>query len=74
MRKKPSPDTVALFTSMAEVMGWPSDRWHINMPIICDHCLNEEREAFPVQAADRSGRVWGDLCNVCFDELGCVVP
>lgn len=40
-------------------------------PRVCDHCQNEDREAFPYYAVDENGREWAHLCNPCFDILGC---
>lgn len=45
---------------------------HINMPYICDCCQDEKKEAFPYRVEDREGRLWTDLCNDCFEELGCI--
>lgn len=38
---------------------------------VCDHCDDEKKEAFPYCVKDRNGKHWGDLCNDCFDLLGC---
>lgn len=43
--------------------------FHISQPYVCDAC--KEVLAQPVDAVDRHGRKWGDLCPTCFDELGC---
>jgi hypothetical protein len=47
---------------------------HVNQPRICDHCKDANREAFPYHVYDSNGVLWEDLCNQCFDELGCAYP
>ena len=44
---------------------------HINVPIVCDHCRDDNKEAFPYDVYDAAGRHWRHLCNDCFDSLGC---
>lgn len=41
---------------------------------ICEHCQDNQKEAFPYGAYDPSGRYWEILCNECFDTLGCLYP
>lgn len=43
----------------------------LSTPRVCDHCRNPDKEAFPYGAIDRGGTRWEDLCNECYDLLGC---
>lgn len=43
----------------------------ISTPRVCDHCRNPDEEAFPFGAIDRCGMRWDDLCNGCYESLGC---
>lgn len=45
--------------------------FHVTGVRICDHCKDPSVEAFPYCVTDPAGRYWGDLCNECFDLLGC---
>jgi hypothetical protein len=45
--------------------------FHVTGVRICDHCKDPGKEAFPYHVTDPAGQVWGDLCNECFDLLGC---
>lgn len=44
---------------------------HITPVRVCDHCGDSEKEAFPYGAVDRNGNTWQDLCNDCWEALGC---
>lgn len=44
---------------------------HIVGVRVCDHCMDDSKEAFPYNVMDAQGKFWDDLCNDCFDELGC---
>lgn len=47
---------------------------HINLTRICEHCHDEQKEAFPFGTYDLRGKYWNILCNECFEELGCRYP
>lgn len=80
MIKYPSPETMRALAEIAKVVidrhapttaGVPAS---IRIPgvRVCDHCRNEDEEAFPYSVFDAKGDFWDDLCNDCFDALGCV--
>lgn len=55
----------------SSVIGNNKVEMFITTPYICDHCEDDDKEAFPYHVRDKDGRFWADLCNGCFDELGC---
>lgn len=59
--------------AIAEALGCPGASFTITMPYICDNCQREDVEAFPYDVYDREGKHWEDLCNDCFEALGCEV-
>lgn len=67
--KKLSPQTVDFLALVADTLG--SQPLHITPAYVCDHCQNESKKAFPYGVYSKDGRFWGDLCNDCFDLLGC---
>lgn len=80
MYKPIDPETRAALIAMAHaaVLMHGADQdtsgpVHITGVRICDSCQNADVEAFPYHVQDRDGRWWQDLCNNCFDLLGCVV-
>lgn len=70
--KKLSPETIEAIVGIGKAMGAVSIASHGRM--VCDHCKDEDREAFPYFATDENGRVWRHLCNTCFDILNCAMP
>ncbi len=72
MRAEPSKELLAALAQVVENMDGTVTGIHINTPYICDCCRNEDEEAFPSHVPDRQGRLWADLCNDCFEEMGCV--
>lgn len=76
--KKPIPDKTieVIVKALADLHGATGERGslHIIGVRICDHCRNEDEEAFPYGVTDAQGRYWQDLCNDCFDALGCIYP
>lgn len=73
MRPKLSEDDIKIITNAAQLLigDMKVESVHINTPRICDHCQNADQEAFPYFVYDTRGRFWRDLCNDCFDKLGC---
>ena len=72
MKKEPSEKIVELMKILVEKAGGdPSKGVHINMPMICDNCKDEDKEAFPYHAYDESQNFYQHLCNQCYDELEC---
>jgi hypothetical protein len=69
MRKEPSEQLLEFLGKAAESVG--AEGLTVSMPIICDHCKDEEREAFPYYVKDKDGKDWDHLCNDSYDELGC---
>jgi hypothetical protein len=68
MRREPSQELLEFFAELCAKYGLPADtQVHINMPIICDRCQDEEKEAFPY-FTDKDGKPWSDLCNQCWEE------
>lgn len=66
---------IQAFAHLAQEMSGPPPQnitgFHITGVRICDHCKDPDKEAFPYGAIDASGQEWADLCNDCFDQLGC---
>ena len=73
MRPKLSASDIAIITNAAQnlIGDMKVESVHLNTPRVCDHCRNADKEAFPYHVYDTRGRFWRDLCNGCFDELGC---
>lgn len=71
MRAKPSKRLLAELAKVVENMDGTVTGIHILTPYICDYCRNEDVEAFPYHVQDRQGQMWADLCNDCFEALGC---
>lgn len=69
MKEKLPEKLLKVFGEIAQSIG--ASGFHVNQPIICDHCRDERKEAFPYGVYDAVGKFWNDLCNDCFDELGC---
>lgn len=65
-----SPAAETALLSVAQAVGARSI--HITPVRVCDHCNDAEQEAFPYNATDRDGNQWADLCNACYDKLGCL--
>ena len=63
MIKDPPQELLKAFAQMGAI--------HITPIYVCDHCQDEDKEAFPYGVIDKKGNHWNDLCNDCFDELGC---
>lgn len=75
MKSNLSPEVAKTLVSVAEaIVGQPVRSIHVIRPRICDHCQDEDVEAHPFFAMDRQGKFWADLCNGCFDKLGCICP
>lgn len=69
MRKEPSQELLEFLQKVSEVQKVTS--FHILMPTICDCYKDAEKEAFPYHVEDAVGVFWNDLCNDCYEELGC---
>lgn len=63
-----TPEIITALCSLVEKYG---TEIRISQPYICDHCKDADKEAFPYHVKDRDGLFWNDLCNDCFDDLGC---
>lgn len=81
MFKPLTPETVKVLNeaiqAAAQAQGVtldPATPIHVVGVRICDHCLDDDEEAFPYYVEDRDGNFWQHLCNDCFDELGCAYP
>jgi hypothetical protein len=75
MKPALSPEIVTALARLAtDLTGLPVKSIHVNQPRICDHCLDADREAFPYCVHGANGQLWQDLCNDCFDALGCAYP
>ncbi len=72
MRAKPSEELLAVLAEVVKEIDEPVLGISINTPYICDCCENEDTEAFPYHVRDRGDRLWADLCNDCYEALGCV--
>ena len=66
MNKEIPPELIEAFAELAQ--GRP---FTITPVRICDHCQNEQEEAFPYGVEDATGKHWDWLCNNCFDALKC---
>lgn len=58
-----------MFSKLAQELG--ANGLHVNQPIVCDHCEDDDKEAFPYGVRDANGKFWNHLCNDCFDALNC---
>lgn len=82
MKAKPTPEILEMIALLARAayaeqgIEVPPEgvNFTVNTPYICDHCQDKAKEAFPFGVYDRNGKHWDDLCNDCFDELGCSYP
>ena len=75
MKPELTPEMFGAIASAAQALtNGQATQIHVNQPRICDHCKNAKREAFPYHVYDSNGALWEDLCNECFDELGCAYP
>ncbi len=71
--KKTVPETViTLFMEVSKSMK--SADFHVSQAPICDCCRKDGVEAFPYNVTDMFGNRWTDLCNECFEDLGCSYP
>lgn len=70
MIKEPSEQTLNALAQMAKAVG-DNAPFHIAPIYLCDNCKDDTKEAFPYGVYDRHGKLWSDLCNDCFDALGC---
>jgi len=63
---------LSMLAKMAKAVGGDGS-FHVAPIYVCDNpnCPDREREAFPYGVYDAQGRFWNDLCNSCFDSLGC---
>lgn len=75
MIKQLPEETQAALATLAQSVGGDGS-FHIAPVYICDNpdCLNKDAEVFPYHVKDKDGRLWNDLCNACFDTLGCAYP
>lgn len=71
MRVEPSKKLLAALAEVVKCIDGTVTGIHIYTPYICDHCHDEDVEAFPYHVRDNGGRLWADLCNDCFEALGC---
>lgn len=72
MRKQPTKELVNALVQLgmnADLAALRFGQLHVNTPIVCDHCEDDEKEAFPYGLVDAQGREWQHLCNECFDKL-----
>lgn len=72
MIRQPSEETLKMLAKLAKAAG--GDGFHLAPVYVCDHCKDDTKEAFPYGVYDRDGKLWSDLCNGCFTELGCEYP
>lgn len=72
MIKDPPEQTLNALVSLASHLGATS--FHTTPIRVCDNCKDESKEAFPYGVKDRDGQHWDDLCNDCFETLGCAYP
>jgi hypothetical protein len=70
--KEIPPETLKALANVAKALGGTS--FHVTPVRICDHCKDEEQEAFPYHVQDAEGNEWVHLCNRCFDILDCSFP
>ena len=66
MHKEIPPEVIKAIAEIAQ--GSP---FTITPVRVCDHCKDEEKEAFPYCVNDKDGVYWDHFCNDCFDSLGC---
>ena len=72
MIKRPSKQTLKIISKLVKEAGGDGS-FHLSPIYVCDHCENENREAFPCGVYDAQGKFWNDLCNDCWDILGCSI-
>lgn len=72
MIKEPSEQMLNALAKMAKAVAADCS-FHIVPVYVCDNpaCPDKNRDAFPYGVHDAQGRFWNDLCNGCFDTLGC---
>lgn len=72
MIKEPSEQTLKMLAEMAKATGGDGS-FHVAPVYVCDNpaCPDKNRDAFPYGVHGADGRFWNDLCNGCFDSLGC---
>lgn len=75
MRKEHSEELQAALARISKAIGGDGS-FHIAPIWVCDNpdCQGKREEAFPYHVKDKTGRFWLDLCNDCFDSLGCAYP
>ena len=72
MKPELTPEMLEAMTKAAQALtNGQAAQIHVNPPSICDHCKDADKEAFPYHVYDSNGELWEDLCNECFDALGC---
>ncbi|MFN8493159.1 MAG: hypothetical protein U0350_36485 [Caldilineaceae bacterium] len=75
MKTELTPEMFDAIAKAAQVLtDGQATQLYVNQQRICDHCKSANREAFPYHVYDSNGEFWEDLCNQCFDELGCAYP
>lgn len=70
MIKEPDEKTMTFLAGLVKEAGGTGG-FHVAPIYVCDHCRDDNREAFPYHVKGKDGAFWHDLCNPCFDELGC---
>lgn len=72
MIKEPSEQELEALAKLAKAVGGDGS-FHIAPVYVCDNpdCPDRDREVFPYGVHDAQGCFWNDLCNACFDSLGC---
>lgn len=73
MIKEPSEQTLIVLAALAKAVGGDGS-FHITPIYVCDNCKDDNKEAFHYGVHDATGKFWDDLCNDCFDLLGCSCP
>lgn len=73
MIKEIPPEIESRLLAVIREAGAPDGSVHFTPVRICDNpdCPDRNREVFPYHVRDRNGKLWEDLCNPCFDALGC---
>lgn len=75
MIKEPDEKTLEALAALVKAVGGDGS-FHLTPIYVCDNpdCPDKDREAFPYGVYDQNGKFWDDLCNSCFDSLGCSYP
>lgn len=73
MKAEVSPETLEALAKISKAAGG-TGAIHLTAARICDNCEDDDKEAFPYGVYDATGKYWEDLCNECFDLLGCRYP